>query len=105
MIARTWRARATAAKAPAYAKHFTEVVAPHLKELAGHRGAWLLQRQLDGRTEFVAVTLWESRKVIEAFAGMDISRSHVEPEGQAALESFDDFADHYEVAHGPAAAG
>jgi hypothetical protein len=37
--------------------------------------------------------------MIEAFAGKDISRSHVEPEGQAALESFDDFADHYEVAY------
>ena len=100
MIARTWRARTTAAKAPAYARHFTEAVAPHLKELAGHRGAWLLQREVDGRTEFVAVTLWESRKAIEAFAGKDISRAHVEPEGQAALESFDDFADHYEVAYG-----
>jgi heme-degrading monooxygenase HmoA len=99
-IARTWRARATTAKAPAYAKHFTEVVAPHLKDLAGHKGAWLLQREVDGRTEFVAVTLWESRQVIEAFAGKNICRSHVEPEGQAALESFDDFADHYEVAYG-----
>jgi len=27
MIARTWRARTTAAKAPAYARHFTEAVA------------------------------------------------------------------------------
>lgn len=98
MIARTWRARATA-KAPAYAKHFTEVVAPHLKELAGQHGAWLLQREVDGRIEFVAVALWDSRKSIEAFAGKDISRAHVEPEGQAALESFDDFADHYEIAY------
>jgi heme-degrading monooxygenase HmoA len=100
MIARIWRARATAANAPAYANHFTEAVAPRLKELAGHRGAWLLKREVDGRTEFVAVTLWESRKVIEAFAGKDIGRAHVEPEGQAALESFDDFADHFEVAYG-----
>ena len=99
MIARTWRARTTAAKAPAYAKHFTGVVAPHLRGLAGYRGAWLLQREIDGKVEIVAVTLWESRKVIEAFAGKDIGRSHVEPEGQAALESFDDFADHYEVAY------
>ena len=100
MIARTWRARTTAAKAPAYARHFAEVVAPHLKELAGQKGAWLLQREIDGKTEFVAITLWDSRKVIEVFAGKDIRRAHVEPEGQAALESFDDFADHYEVAYG-----
>jgi heme-degrading monooxygenase HmoA len=100
MIARTWRARTTPAKAPAYAKHFTEAVAPHLENLAGHKGAWLLHREVDGTTEFVAVTLWDSRKVIEAFAGKDIGRAHVEPEGRAALESFDDFADHYEVAYG-----
>src|ERR1700756_2807145 len=99
MIARTWRARATTAMASAYAKHFTEAVAPHLKDLAGHKGAWLLQREVDGKIEFVAVTLWDSRQVIEAFAGKDSSRSHVEPEGRAALESFDDFADHYEVAY------
>ncbi|HTR85570.1 MAG TPA: antibiotic biosynthesis monooxygenase [Reyranella sp.] len=98
MIARTWRARATVAKAPAYARHFTETVVPQLKTLPGHRGAYLLRRELHSGIEFVALTLWESRASIEAFAGKDISRSHVEPEGQAALESFDDFADHYEVA-------
>src|SRR6201996_574889 len=100
MIARTWRARATVAKAPLYAKHFTETVVPQLKTLPGHRGAYLLRRELDSGIEFVALTLWESRASIEAFAGKDISRSHVEPEGKAALESFDDFADHYEVVHG-----
>jgi heme-degrading monooxygenase HmoA len=100
MIARTWRARATAAHSPAYVKHFTETVVPHLRTLPGHRGAYLLRRELDGEVELVATTLWESRASIEAFAGKDISRSHVEPEGRAALTSFDDFADHYEVAYG-----
>jgi heme-degrading monooxygenase HmoA len=100
MIARSWRARTTAANAPAYAKHFTETVVPQLKTLPGHRGAYLLRRDLGSGIEFVALTLWESRASIEAFAGKDITRSHVEPEGQAALESFDDFADHYEVAYG-----
>ena len=97
MIARTWRARATAANAPIYAKHFAETVVPQLKTLAGHRGALLLRRDFDTRVELVALTLWDSRSSIEAFAGKDISRSHVEPEGQAALETFDDHADHYEV--------
>ena len=97
MIARTWRARTTVANAPAYARHFTETVVPQLKTLPGHRGAHLLRRDSDSRVEFVALTLWDSRSSIEAFAGKDIGRSHVEPEGQAALETFDDFADHYEV--------
>jgi heme-degrading monooxygenase HmoA len=98
MIARTWHAHASPDKAPSYADHFTGTVAPSLKRLAGHRGAFLLSREVEGHVEFLALTLWESRASIEAFAGKDIRRAHVEPEGQAALSSFDDFADHYEVA-------
>jgi heme-degrading monooxygenase HmoA len=101
MIARTWRARATAANTPLYVKHFGETVVPQLKRLPGHRGAYLMRRELDGNVEIVALTLWDSRASIEAFAGKDIGRSHVEPEGRAALTSFDDFAEHYEVALTP----
>jgi heme-degrading monooxygenase HmoA len=99
MIARTWRGRATAANAPAYVKHFTETVVPQLKILPGHRGAWLMQREVAGAVELVALTLWESRTAIEAFAGHDIGRAHVEPAARAVLSSFDDFAEHYEVAY------
>jgi Antibiotic biosynthesis monooxygenase len=102
MIARLWRGRAETAKADAYQHHFTGSVVPELKHMAGHRGAWLLRREADSRTEFVAVTLWESRRAIEAFTGPDISVSIVEPEGRAALTDFDDFATHYEVAFKPA---
>jgi heme-degrading monooxygenase HmoA len=99
MIARLWRGQAaTAAKADAYFRHVTGTVFPSLEELAGHRGAWLLRREVDGRTEFLAVTLWESRQAIEAFAGQDIDQAIVEPEGRAVLADFDDFARHYEVA-------
>jgi heme-degrading monooxygenase HmoA len=98
MIARTWHARAAHEQADAYAAHFADSVVPSLRSLAGHRGAFLLRRELDGAIEFVAITLWESRASIEAFSGKDISRAHIEPEGRAALSSFDDFADHYDVA-------
>ena len=99
MIARLWRGRAAdAANADTYARHFTGTVSTELKGLAGHRGAWLLRREVDGATEFIAVTLWESRQSIEAFTGPDISRSVVEPEGRAVLSDFDSFATHYEVA-------
>jgi heme-degrading monooxygenase HmoA len=99
MIARLWRGRAAdAAKADAYVRHFTETVTTELKSLTGHRGAWLLRREVDGGEEFIALTLWESRQSIEAFTGPDISKSVVEPEGRAALQQFDEFASHYEVA-------
>jgi heme-degrading monooxygenase HmoA len=100
MIARIWRGRATLQNAPAYVKHFTETVVPALDALSGHRGASLMQREVDGQVEFVALTLWDSRAAIEAFAGNDISRAHVEPQARAVLASFDDCADHYEIAYG-----
>lgn len=100
MIARTWLGCATAANAPAYAKHFTETVVPQLKALTGHRGAWLLRRKTGDEVELVALTLWDSRASIKAFAGSDIDRAHVEPRARAVLSSFDDVVDHYEVVYG-----
>jgi heme-degrading monooxygenase HmoA len=98
MIVRTWRGQATHANADAYFHHVTETVFPSLKALAGHRGAWLLRCEVDGRTEFLALTLWESLEAIEAFAGRDIDTAIVEPEARAVLAEFDEFARHYEVA-------
>jgi hypothetical protein len=98
MIARLWRGRAKTATAHTYSHHFAETVVPELKTLAGHRGAWLLRRDADGETEFLAMTLWESRQSIEAFAGPNIDTAIVEPEARAVLSGFDDFARHYEVA-------
>ena len=99
MIARLWRGRAaTAANADAYFQHLTGTVFPSLIDLAGHRGAWVLRRDVGGHTEFLAITLWESRQAIEAFAGRDIGKAIVEPEARAVLAEFDDFASHYDVA-------
>ena len=98
MIARLWRGQATNAQADAYFRHVTGTVFPSLKDLAGHRGAWLLRRQAEGQTEFLALTLWESLDSIRAFAGDDIATAIVEPEARAVLADFDKFARHYEVA-------
>lgn len=99
MIARTWRGTAMLGKAADYQRHFTTNVAPHLKQLAGHEGAYLLRREDQGEVEFLAVTLWDSIESIRAFAGQNPNVAVVEPEGQAALSRFDEFARHYEVAY------
>ncbi len=99
MIARMWHGTATLAKADAYRSHFITKVAPHLKDIAGHQGAYLLQHQVDGRVEFLAVTLWDSIETIKTFSGPDPGRATVEPEGRAALLSFDEFARNYEMAY------
>src|SRR5437660_3702307 len=98
MIMRTWRGQAVGTNADAYARHFSHRVSVSLKTMSGHRGAWLLRREADGQTEFLALPLWQTRQAIEAFAGRDIDKAIVEPEAQAVLSSFDDFARHYEVA-------
>jgi heme-degrading monooxygenase HmoA len=99
MIARLWRGRAATEKAGDYQRHFTTDVAPHLKALAGHRGAYLLRREDEGEVEFVAVTLWDSIEAVRAFAGQNPDVAVVEPEARAALSSFDDMVRHYEVAY------
>jgi hypothetical protein len=70
MIARTWRGRTSAAKANDYHRHFMSAVVPNLKRIAGHKGAYLLRREVDGDVEFLAVTLWDSLETIKAFTGL-----------------------------------
>ena len=99
MIARTWHGIATAAKAGEYRGHFTSTVAPRLKQIKAFHGGHLLQREENGQVDFLAVTLWDSMETIKKFAGANPDAAHVEPGGQAALTSFDDFARHYEVVY------
>ena len=99
MIARLWRGVAVAGNAEAYQRHATGAVFPALRDIRGHRGAYLLKGVLSGRTEFLAVTLWDSIEAIRAFAGDDPETAVVEPEARAVLAEFDDFARHYEVAY------
>ena len=99
MIARIWCGTARAGKADAHYRHFTTEVAPRLKEIPGHQGAYLLRREAGGQVEFLAVTLWDSIESVKKFAGPNPEGAVVEPEGRAALSSFDDFVRHYEVAY------
>ena len=99
MLARIWRGQATTEKAGDYQRHFTDHVAPQLKELAGHRGALLLRRESNGEVEFLAVTLWDSIESVRAFSGQNTEVAIVEQEARAALSSFDDCARHYDIVH------
>ena len=98
MIARLWRGKASNdANAEAYVQHLTGTVFPALQEMPGHLGAWLLRRDVDGGSELLAVTFWQSRQSIEAFTGPDIGEAVVDPQARVVLSEFEDFARHYEV--------
>jgi heme-degrading monooxygenase HmoA len=99
MIARTWRGQAATTNADRYCRHFAERVAPRLKTIAGHEGAYLLRRDAGGQAEFLAVTLWDSMDTVKKFAGSNPEVAVVEPEARAALSQFDNFVRHYEVAY------
>jgi heme-degrading monooxygenase HmoA len=97
MIIREWRGRAGRSNAEAYPNHFRTHVAPGLKHVPGFLGAHLSQRALDDEIEFVVLTRWTSIEAIRAFAGADVGQAVVEPGAVAALVSYDDRVQHYEV--------
>jgi len=99
MILRMWRARATVEKSGDYIEHATRKVFPALGAIEGHRGAYLLQRAVDGAVEFVVLTLWESMQAVRRFAGVKPEKAVVEPEARAALTDFDESATHFKVVH------
>jgi uncharacterized protein YciI len=98
---RMWRGRASAERAGQYVQHATGTVFPKLRNVEGHRGAYLLRRAINGAVEFVVLTLWESMDAVHRFAGADAGRAVLEPEAQAILSGFDETATHFEIVHSP----
>jgi heme-degrading monooxygenase HmoA len=97
MIIREWRGRAAKSNPDAYAKHFRTNVVPELREMPGFVGAYLSQRTLNEKIEFLVLTEWQSMDAIRTFAGDDMGKAVVEPGAVAALIDFDERAEHYEV--------
>jgi uncharacterized protein YciI/heme-degrading monooxygenase HmoA len=100
-ILRLWKGRATAAKAGEYVQYATTRVFPALERIDGHCGAYLLRRVLDGVTEFVVLSLWQSMEAVGRFAGANPEKAVVEPGARAILTSFDDSVTHFEVVRSP----
>ena len=101
MILRLWKARATVQKASAYVQYATTKVFPELLAIEGHRGAYLLRRTLDGATEFVVLTLWQSMAAVRRFAGDNPEKAVVDPPAREVLASLDDSVTHFEVVYSP----
>ena len=97
MIVRSWRGRASPAKPDAYPTHFAHNVLRALRGTDGFLGATLLRETQGDVIEFLVLTRWTSLEAIRAFAGADVGNAVVEPEGVAALVSFDPRVRHYEV--------
>jgi heme-degrading monooxygenase HmoA len=97
-IVRSWSARATTAGADAYLTHFQDAVLPALRRVPGHGGALVMRRPRDHEVEITVLTLWASMAAIHEFAGPDATVAVVEPAARAVLHTFDERAEHFELA-------
>jgi heme-degrading monooxygenase HmoA len=98
MIARIWRGAVAQADRDAYADYIDRTGLAAYKSTPGNRGAWMLRRDVDGKTEFLTLSLWESMEAVQAFAGEDPEVAVFYPEDDRFLVERDETVTHYEVA-------
>ncbi len=97
MIARVWRGVTREADAEEYGRYIVDTGFAAYGTTPGNRGAWLLRRDSEGRSEFVTFSLWENREAIVAFAGSDIERASYYPEDERFLIEKEDTVKHFEI--------
>ena len=97
MIVRTRRARDLLSRPDDYVRHFRTNLVAELRSVDGFLGATLVRQVHSDDIEFLVISHWRSLAAIGGLAGDAIGRAIVEPGAIAALESFDEFVEHYEV--------
>lgn len=97
MIARTWTGTVGRADADEYPRYIRETGFAKYGQTPGNRGAWLLRRDEGERTEFIALSLWDSEEAIRAFAGDDIEAAVLYPEDERYLIDGKSAVAHYDV--------
>ena len=96
-VARIWRGAVRAADRDTYLEYLEHTGIAEYRDTPGNRSVQVLRRDVGDRTEFVIVTMWDSRQAITAFAGDDIERAVFYPEDDRFLVERDDTVAHYEV--------
>jgi heme-degrading monooxygenase HmoA len=97
MIARIWTGVVRLTDADVYADYIRETGFAEYAHTTGNRGAWLLRRDEGDRTEFIALSLWDSVDAIRAFAGDDIDAAVLYPDDARYLVDGTSTVAHYEV--------
>lgn len=96
-VMREWRGRVPEHKTEAYLEYMRRTGLKNYAETPGHLGTWVLAGRLNGLTEFVLLTHWQSRKVIRAFAGEDIGRARYYKDDGQYLLAMPERLRHYDV--------
>jgi heme-degrading monooxygenase HmoA len=97
MIARIWNGAVRRLDGDAYAAYMNETGIAGYAQTPGNRGAWMLRRDLEDKTQFVMFTLWDSIEAVKAFAGEDHETAVFYPEDDRFLIERDLTASHYDV--------
>jgi heme-degrading monooxygenase HmoA len=97
MIMRIWRGWTRPEDAEEYADYIVGTGLAEYLATPGNQGADLVSRPDGDRTEFLTISLWDSREAIVAFAGDDIDRAVFYPEDDRFLVDREETVRHYEV--------
>lgn len=103
MIARVWRGTVPAEKADRYGRYLVESDrgVSDYQRTPGNQGVCLLRRAQGDTVEFVLLSLWDSRRAIEAYAGPNIDRARYFPYDRECLIRPEPEVAHYEVVVAP----
>lgn len=97
MIARLWRGVIPQTKSEAYLDYLRDTGVRECRATPGNRGVFVLRREIDGKTEFLFLSLWESMESIRAFAGLDPEKAVYYPQDAEYLLEMEPGVAHYEV--------
>jgi heme-degrading monooxygenase HmoA len=97
MIARLWRGWTSLEDADAYVDYLNESGIRAYRATHGNRGAWILRRRQQDRTEFITLSFWDSLEAIRGFAGENAEQAVFFPEDARYLIDRELHVDHYEL--------
>ena len=97
MVARIWRGVTKTEDADTYLTHLQRTGLAAYRATPGNRAAFAFRRRVNGGTEFVLITLWDSTQAIAAFAGPDPDRAVFYPDDDRFLVERGERVDHFDV--------
>ena len=97
MIARQWNGLVKAGMENAYLDHLRSETFPHMRTLPGFLNVTILQRHVQGGTEFMIVSRWDSLEAVHAFAGKQIETAVVPQKARDMMIDFDRSVRHYQI--------
>ena len=89
MIMRTWRACTAAAEADEYYAYMSEAGLRRVQTAPGNRGVFVVRRMVQGKAEFLVLSLWDTMEDVHAFAGPDATRAVFNPDDEVHLLEYD----------------